>query len=71
MSVDSGEYFCSINYSTDIIKESVSSNHGKIHLKIGNTLYMYVTGLRKLSMCVHTNNSVTVPRDIANDIKQF
>ena len=37
-SVDSGEYFCSINYSTDIIKESVSSNHGKIYLKIGNTL---------------------------------
>ena len=33
--VDSGEYFCFINYSTDIIKEGVSSDHGKISLDLG------------------------------------
>ena len=41
-SVDSGEYFCSINYSTDIMKESISSNHGRILLNIGNTLNLTV-----------------------------
>lgn len=45
---DSGEYFCSINYNTDIIKEIVSSNHGKILLDIGNTLNL---NLRTVHVC--------------------
>ena len=36
--VDSGEYFCSINYTTDIIKEGVSSDHGEIPLNIGKLI---------------------------------
>ena len=35
---DSGEYFCSISYNIDVIKEKVSSDHGKIPLHIGNIL---------------------------------
>lgn len=33
---DSGTYFCSIKYSTDIIKKEVESDCGQIPLDIGN-----------------------------------
>ena len=32
---DSGTYFCSISYNTDVIKEQVRSDHGEIVLHIG------------------------------------
>ena len=35
-SEDDGSYFCSIKYSTDIIKDEVTSNCGEIVLSTGN-----------------------------------
>lgn len=32
---DSGIYYCSIKYSTDVIKMEVESDRGEIHLDIG------------------------------------
>ena len=37
---DSGTYFCSIKYSTDIIKKEVESDRGQLSLDIGNIAYM-------------------------------
>ena len=50
---DSGMYFCSIKYSTDIIKKEVESDCGEIPLDIGkNTLKIIDIYI----LCLHANH---------------